>query len=244
MTEQLQAASDDAIIARVLSLRNAGLRWPQGIDEKTAARVYGFALKGLPLAALKSAVTKIIQGEFADIRDFMPTPPALAALVRAEARPLIDRRANLKLTQEAMERVSSGEASEMPDEAAKARVRAMVAGVRASAEAFKRQNSPNYKPDASISAEQADYYRQILALNDAPNVSADHMAARRFASKRIETADPPHVEPVQGAYFLALQQQEEMENGKSNEAQSGAEDQDRSGDADRPEGHEERDSGD
>lgn len=242
VTERLQPASHDGIAAAILKLHRAGLSYPPGVDPVKAGDIYAFALKGVALEAIKRAMTKIIQGEIPGVRDFIPTPPALAAIVKAEASELWRHRERLLL---ALDSVKAGGPGAEATPEAKARVRALVAGVRAAAADVREQERRGYQASVPLTHDQAEYFSKILALKDAPAVSADHMAARRFASKKIEEADPPHVEPVQVGYFLALQQQEEMENGKSNdEAKSGPEDQGRSGDADRPEGHEERDGGD
>ena len=148
-------------MARVLSLHNAGLGWPQGIDGKSAPKVYGFALKGLPGEALKRAVTKIIRGEIDGVTKFMPTPPELANLVRAEARPLIEDRARARETLDAYER---GLPEKTPE--AKARVRAMVDAFKRDHKAQKDASVRAARFDEPLTPEQEARYRAILDLPD------------------------------------------------------------------------------
>lgn len=207
LTEQLQPASDDAVTARILSLHNAGLAWPPGIDGKSAARVYGFALKGLPGEALKRTVTRIIRGEVETITSFMPTPPQLAVMVRMEARPLIDARARAR---ETIESLTVNHAETARDPASVARVRALVRKVKDDAAEVREASQRGAMAILPISHEQAETYKRMLDLPDRPGaVDADAMAYRRRIQAKIENADPPQAEPVQGGYFKSLQQEED-----------------------------------
>lgn len=241
LTEQLQPLSDDGNVARVLSLHNAGLAWPLGIDGHTAAKVYGFALKGLPGEALKRAVTRIIRGEVEEITRFMPTPPQLANLVRKEARPLVEARARAI---DAIESIEAGREQKARNPAAVGRVRDLVRKVKEDASDMREASVRGSMAVSPISHEQAENYKRMLDLPDRPGaLDPDVVAYRRRIQTKIDNADPPHVEPVQGAYFKALQQQEELENDSKAEAQSGPEDQDR-GDLYRgSEGHEDGNGG-
>ena len=242
LTEQLQPASDDAIAARIQSLRNSGLSWPQGLDGKAAASVYVFALKGLPGEALKRTVTKIIQGEVAGITSFMPTPPQLAVMVRMEARPLVDARARAR---ETLESLTAPVAQTVRDPASVARVRALVRKVKDDAADMREASQRGAMAILPISHEQAETYKRMLDLPDRPGaVDADAMAYRRRIQAKIENADPQQAEPVQGGYFKALQQQEEMENDGKDQAQGSPEGEDRSDVCRGSEGHEDGDGGD
>lgn len=243
LTEQLQPASDDAVTARILSLHNAGLAWPPGIDGKSAARVYGFALKGLPGEALKRTVTRIIRGEVEEIKSFMPTPPQLAVMVRMEARPLLDARARAR---ETIESLTANRAGTVRDPASVARVRDLVRKVKDDAAEVREASRRGYTADLPISHEQAETYKRMLDLPDRPGADdADTAAFRRRIVAKIENADPPlGDEPPQGRYFKALQQQEEMENDGKDQAQGGSEGEDRGDPLRGPEGQQERDAGD
>lgn len=222
-------------------MHNAGLAWPPGIDGKTAARVYGFALKGLPGEAIKRTVTKIIRGEVETITSFMPTPPQLAVMVRMEARPLLDARARAR---ETLESLTVNRAETVRDPASVARVRDLVRKVKEDAAEVREASQRGSMAVLPISHEQAENYKRMLDLPDRPGaVDADVMAFRRRIQAKIENADPPQAEPVPGSYFKALQQQEEMENVSKTEAQSRSEGEDR-GDVYRgSEGYEDGDGG-
>lgn len=226
-----------------MSLRNGGLDWPQGMDIKTAARVYGFALKGLPIKALKDTITKILRGEVEGITKFMPTPPQLAVMVRMEARLLVDARARARETIESLT-VNHGETARDP--ASVARVRALVRKVKDGAAEVREASRRGYTADLPISHEQAETYKRMLELPDRPGADdADTAAFRRRIVAKIENADPPlGDEPPQGRYFKALQQQEEMENDGKDQAQGGSEGEDRGDPLRGPEGQQERDAGD
>lgn len=182
LTGQLQPLSDDGTIARVLSLHNAGLQWPPGLDGKVAPKVYGFALKGLPGEALKRAVTRIIRGEVPTVTRYMPTPPELAALVRAEARDLYADRGRLLLALDSME---TGKPMPERDQSAVDRVRQLVAGVKLAAIEARQNSGRGALPEEPASPEEVERLQKILDLPDVANVTAEHMAARRRASARI-----------------------------------------------------------
>lgn len=102
-TEQLKPASDDAIKAKLLSLQRSGLQWPPGMDPVLAPSIYCYALKNCSLAALKIAAEKIIQGEIPAATNYIPTPPALAVMVRKISIPFIDDVARLRATAASIE---------------------------------------------------------------------------------------------------------------------------------------------
>lgn len=247
VTEQLAAASPDAIASHVMKLARAGLAYPPSIDTKKAGEIYAFALKGIPLEALKRSVMKIIQGEIPNIsRDFIPTPPGLAALAKAEAAEMYRDRGRLLL---ALDSMQTGKPMPERDQSAVDRVRQMVAGVKMAAAAEREQERYGYRPQEPVSFEQAELYRRMLDLPDAKGgVSAEQMAYRRVIAGKIDTAEPPiplQDEPVQGRYFLAQQQQEEMENHDSeNQAKSGSQGEDRGDFYRGSEGQQERNGGD
>lgn len=244
LTERLSLkASDDAITARVLFLKRSGMKLPGDVDAEKIDRIYGFALKGCTADGLKTVTERLVQGGYPDLNPaFIPTPAELARLVRAEDTKAATARARAVEMVEAMK--PDAPASAKVDDAARARIRAMVAGVKMAAKEARENSGRGAIPEAPITAEEADRISKILALPDAPNVTAEHMAARRRAEAKIENADPPHIEPVQGAYFKALQQQEEMENDGKDQAQGGSEGEDRGDPLRGPEGQQERDAGD
>lgn len=126
-TDLLIPASEDAIASAIIKLASCGLPFPTGIDPTNAARVYQFALRGVAREAIKRVVVRIVQGDVPTVREFLPAPPALAALCKAEARELWTDRERLLATKEALEFKPAGG---QKTEEAKAKVRAMVQAVK------------------------------------------------------------------------------------------------------------------
>jgi len=108
--------------------------YPPGLDPSNAARVYLFALRGVSREAIKRTVQKIVQGDVPSALNFIPTPPALASLCKAEAREMWADRERLIITRDSL----IGERDRAPKTAEeKARVAAMVAQVKANADALR-----------------------------------------------------------------------------------------------------------
>ena len=170
-TDLLAPASEDGIAANILRLHRAGLAYPPGIDQQKAGQIYAFALKRIPIEALKRAVAKIVQGGIPDIsRDFIPTPPRLAAICRAEALALYQDRDRLALTIESMRMNVPPPKSEEE----KARVRAMVESVKADADRVRDEN-------------------RIGALTDA-------QLDKLFRNKQFGVSDAPPADPLDEAF--------------------------------------------
>lgn len=149
VNDALRPASDDAIAAAIIKLAGAGLAFPTGIKPEGAARVYQFALRGISIAALKSTVIKIIQGEYPNSQEFIPKPPMLAAYARAAARELWNDRERLISIKEAREfKLPNRQRSEEEI----ARVRALVEQVKAAAVANREAEKSAFydKPEAEL----------------------------------------------------------------------------------------------
>lgn len=148
-TDLLISASEDAIASAIIKLAGCGLPFPTGIDPNNAARVYQFALRGVSREAIKRVVMRIVQGDVPTVREFLPAPPALAALCKAEARELWTDRERLLATKEAMEfRPSGGQKTEEE----KANVRAMVRAVKERAKANRDEAKDEFynKPEDEL----------------------------------------------------------------------------------------------
>lgn len=186
MNEQLRPASEDAIASAIIKLAGSGLAFPPGLRADGAAKVYGFALRGVSIEALKRTVIRIVQGEIPTVRDFLPTPPALAALVKSEAREIWMDRERLISIKDALEFKRPGN---QRTEEEKARVAAMVEQVKASAAANRdaEKNAFFDKPEAELN--------------------------RLFRNKEFPPEPPP---PGAGKWDddRWFQQQKENENGK------------------------------
>lgn len=178
LTEKLAAVEPDNVAEAIGSLLAAGLKLSSGIQPDKAPLVYGYALSGVSAYGLRRAVTKLIRGEY-DLRnrDFIPTPPEIAAIARAETRTVVEDVSRLKAKREAMTRP----AIEKRDEGMIARVRALRLGFRNQIQASHATSSLQ----EPVSPEQASYYQKIMALKDAPDLDAEHVRYRNAVSKRI-----------------------------------------------------------
>lgn len=186
-TDLLKPASDDAIASALIKLAGAGLPFPTGIEPSNAARVYQFALRGVSLEALKRTVMRIVQGDVERAREFIPTPPALAALVKAEGRELWMDRERLLLTADSLR---AGEQREPASEESKSRVRAMVRQVQDNAAAIREEAKDEF------------YNKPEDELN------------RIFRNKVDPPPTPPGAGKFDDQRWFA--QQEEIGNGKEN----------------------------
>lgn len=142
--------------------------------------IYTYALGGLSHDALNIAVKKIIRGEYNINRAFIPTPPELAAIVRAEAKVITDDLVRLKATAEAMRPEEPAKVSEE----GKARIRKMLEEYRASHRLAKEAERGNVVPE--VTPERIDMLSRIMALPDAKEITAEQMANRRAAAALIE----------------------------------------------------------
>lgn len=181
LTDKLAPATDEQISRGVRSLLAAGLVLPSGMQADKAPEVYGFALAGVPVYGLQVAIAKIIRGEYDINRAFVPAPPELAAMARAEARTIREDKTRLLERRKAME----GEKPEPVSKEGRARIKAMLADFRQSHAASKAIGSAPAQP---ISQEKAEYYQKILALSDAKTVDASQRAYRTAISRKIEDA--------------------------------------------------------
>jgi hypothetical protein len=194
LTDQLRPASDDAVKSKLLSLQRSGLQWPPGIDAKRAPEIYAYALKAAPTACLKLAVEKIIQGEVEGVELYIPTPPALAAMVRKLAAPMIEDAARVRSIREAM--TPPGETAD-PEEQDRqlARIREMHQGFK-------------------------DYRAALKAEEEAARPKMSEAEANRFYRNKEFPAEQPRGEKWDDDKWH--QQQKENEYGE--EARSGDED--------------------
>ena len=177
---RLRPAGDDAVAKALRSLQAAGLGLPAGIEPKGVGMIYTYALGGLSHDALNIAVKKIIRGEYNINRAFIPTPPELAAIVRAEAKVITDDLVRLKATAEAMRPAEPAKVSEE----GKARIRKMLEEYRASHRLAKEAERGNVVPE--VTPEKIAMLSRIMALPDAKEITAEQMANRRAAAVLIE----------------------------------------------------------
>ena len=213
LREKLARASDDAVTARILFLTRSGLKFPAEMDATKAAQIYAFALKGCSLEALKTVCERIVQGRVEGIRRFMPTSPELAALVRAEGAVLSSDLARATATLDAIQ--ANTQQPPVVDEAARRRVVAKLQDFRMNHKQRKAEENAGGK--IILDHERAERMKAIMAMPDASEPTQEVLAYRRLIDAALPDAAPPPSEPVDGAYFKALQQQEEIGNGESSQ---------------------------
>jgi hypothetical protein len=141
----------------------------------------------VPSCGLKRAVEKIIKGEYEIERGFIPRPPELAAMARAEAKTIREDLVRLREKETTIKSMSEAQQAR-PDEAAKERIRNMLGRFRMETAARKAQvrGVPINEP---ISPEKAEYWQKIQALKDAPEITAEQQAFRRKIEMDMSSAD-------------------------------------------------------
>lgn len=211
LQSKLARATDDAVMARVLFLTRSGLKFPAELDAARAPQIYAFALKGCSLEALKIVCERIVQGRVETIRSFMPTAPELAALVRAEGAVIASDLARASATLDAIQ--ANAQQPPVVDEAARRRVVAKLQDFRMNHKQRKQEENAGGK--IVLDHERAERMKAIMAMPDAVEPTQEVLAYRRLIEHALPDAAPPPSEPVDGAYFKALQQQEENGDGNS-----------------------------
>ena len=181
LTEKLSPATEDQVSRGVRSLLAAGLALPSGMQADKAPEIYAFALSGVPGIGVQKAIAKIIRGEYEINRAFVPSPPELAAMARAESRTIREDKTRLMEKMRAMEREKPPPVSEE----GKQRIKAMLHDFRQNHSASKALNST---PEVPMDEERAAYYEKIMALSDAKTVEVSHSAFRTAISRKIDSA--------------------------------------------------------
>lgn len=149
---------------------------PNGMKAEDLETIYGYALSDVPAAGLKRAVEKIIKGEYPIKHGFMPLPPELAAMARAEAKTIRDDLVRLREKEASIREMNT--APEPVSEESRQRVRSMLQQFKADHEAQKASQRGNVEPEP-MADDKAEYWRKIEAMKDATNLDAEHMAFRR-----------------------------------------------------------------
>lgn len=158
-----------------------------------APEIYAYALSGVPGSCVQKATGKIIRGEYEINRGFVPTPPEFAAIARAEARILREDKTRLM---EKLESMGASQKAEKVSEEGKARIRAMLAMFRTKDAARKAYS---VKIPEAMDVAMAEYFEHIMALRDAPEVTAEQAAFRRRIRTEIEGARTSTTETVRVA---------------------------------------------
>lgn len=185
LTEKLQPADGSAIAKHLLSLRKAGMSIPNGMKPDDLEAVYTYALSDVPAFGLRRAVEKIIKGEYQIKYGFMPLPPELAAMARAEAKATRDDLVRLR-EKEATLRDLAKKPDDRPDEAAKERMRQLLENFRIDTAAARVSMTVPQEP---MSNERAAYFEAIMDLRDKPGgPDASEAAYRRKVNAEIEAS--------------------------------------------------------
>lgn len=182
LTEKLKPIDHDTVARALTTMQTAGMIMPTNIKPEDVEKVYTFALEGVPATGLKIATQKLVRGEYEIERGFIPRPPELAAMARAETKTLRDDLARLRLTQQSLQ---DAQPAEKMDEAAKERIRAMLGRFRAEHKASKAIE----KAPETLTDEHAEYYRKIMALNDAREVGHENLAFRSKINSLMPTEE-------------------------------------------------------
>lgn len=181
LQRKLSPAGDEVVAKALSTLRTAGLRAPEGIPAAEINKVYSFALAGLAGYALNKTIRRIIQGEIEGITAFIPTPPELAKLTRAEQAKITEDLIRAKATAEAMR---PQEQVKVTAEG-KARIRELLAQFRIDNEARKARERGTLAPDLPLTPERENELRRMLALKDADNITAEQLAFRRRIEMKL-----------------------------------------------------------
>lgn len=190
-TERLRPAGEDAVAKTLRSLQAAGLGLPSGMKPEDVTTVYSYALSGLSNDALNTAAKKLIRGEYPiERKAFIPTPPELAAIVRAEARQITDDLIRMKATAESMKPKTVEQVSEEGRE----RVRKMLRDFRADHRTAKEAQR-GVVVEADESPEQIDRWDKIIStLKDRHDMTPEQIAYRNAVAKRVEASKAKHTE--------------------------------------------------
>lgn len=181
LTEALRPASDDMVAARILAMHNAGMAFPQSVKADVAVKAYVFALRNSSMQALKAVSVKLLQGEVPGLTRFLPTPAELAALVKAEQARIAGEVHDAKMTLEALQFRPVHRSEEERE-----RIRARVAAFRESVRLEKQKVDTIAIADDE---EKREYWRRIMAIGDAKNITPEQRAFRDQVHAAIVSDD-------------------------------------------------------
>lgn len=181
LTEKLAPTNAEHVAEAIKSLLSAGLALPVNMVQEQAPEIYAFAMKNVSQTGLRKVVTKLVRGEYDNIsKAFIPLPSELAAMARAETRILVEDVARLKERRDSLMLTLP----EKKDDDARERVRKKL-------QEFREQNAARKAvqsiPQEPMTEEKAEYYQKIMALRDAPDLSAEQMAYRRKIASDVNS---------------------------------------------------------
>lgn len=159
---------------------------PSGMKPEDLEPVYTYALSDVPAYGLRRAVEKIIKGEYAIKYGFIPLPPELAAMARAEARVIREDLRRLCEKHDTLATIANSKVQE-PDKEAIARVAKMRREFLQWHHDEKIANGKMMAPQP-MSEERIAMLERIASLPDAKTITAEQQAYRRRVSAEIEKA--------------------------------------------------------
>lgn len=181
--EALAPPSIENIATGLNYLLSGGMALPGTIKPADMIEVYAKTLLEVPACGFRTVLSKLRHGHYDNINlAFIPLPNELAAMSRAEAKGKREDLIRLRDKQRTLEELQSLPAPVTSD--VKQRIRNMVAQFKAEVEAQKASAIPQ----EPITEEKAEYYRQIMSLRDASDLSAEQMAYRRKIIKDVDSA--------------------------------------------------------
>ena len=183
IADRMAPAGDDGVAKALRTLQTGGLALSANIKPKDMNTVYSYALSGLSHDALTTVCKKLVRGEYdIDRKAFIPLPPEMAAMVRAEQRPIIDDLSRARAALASIQPETPVERS--PEE--QARVKALRLQFLNAHQDFKERNGLAHTPTVeTLDEEKAAYFARILSLKDAPTISPEQHAERSKRSAQI-----------------------------------------------------------
>lgn len=184
LTERLSPPASDFIATALNALKRGGMLMPKGIAPEDFIKEYTLALSSVPRSGLMTAVAKLKSGQYEIDHAFLPRPAELAAMARLEAKSDRDDLIRKRAMAEAL-----APSKKRPDSSPE-----VMSRVKAKLAAFKAENArlnavagapSRHEP---ITPERAEYLSQIMALKDAPNLTAEQLAHRRKAEMDMSAA--------------------------------------------------------
>ena len=193
LTEKFAPANADEIGQCIEGLMSGGMRLSDTITAKNPVEEYRVSLRDVPVYGLRLAYAKLKRGEYENInRAFIPLPAELAAMANAECRVIREDRVRATERMRALSdaQVARQDESTCRDPNTRARVRKMLEEFRGWHRPGKENEARCGTPVMTPSAEQIDTWSKVMALPDAPNITAEQMAFRRKVQADIDAATP------------------------------------------------------
>jgi len=181
IADRMAPAGDDGVAKALRTLQTGGLALSANIKPKDMNTVYSYALSGLSHDALTTVCKKLVRGEYdIDRKAFIPLPPEMAAMVRAEQRLISDDLSRARASLASMQPEAPVERS--PEE--QARVKELRLQFLNAHQDLKERNGLAPAVE-TLDEDKAEYFSRIMSLKDAPIISAEQHAERQKRAAQI-----------------------------------------------------------